>query len=102
MINMTDGLPWPWKAIAQTVMQFVLQAEVRRDLPAVSLDSSYSRDIQCVLDQPKKIQDLLNRIASRIEALASAHINQLGARTALEHSVHMFLRFVVYSTWCED
>ena len=102
LINMTDGLPWPWKAIPQTVMQFVLQAEVRRDVPYVSHHNSHSRDIQHVLDQPAKIKDLINRMLLESRHSLQHISTNSQARAALEHAVQMFLRFVAYSTRCGD
>ena len=37
MANMTDGLPWPLKALPQTLMQLIQQAEVR-DISSPSPD----------------------------------------------------------------
>ncbi|KAH7102222.1 hypothetical protein BKA62DRAFT_121534 [Auriculariales sp. MPI-PUGE-AT-0066] len=47
---MTDGAPWPWKAIPQTVLQFVSMTER-------------------ALSQPQKVQDLTDKISSRIALL---------------------------------
>ncbi|KAH7102229.1 hypothetical protein BKA62DRAFT_121758 [Auriculariales sp. MPI-PUGE-AT-0066] len=50
LANMTDGAPWPWKAIPQTVLQFVSMTER-------------------ALSQPQKVQDLTDKISSRIALL---------------------------------
>ena len=56
--------------------------------------------LQRLVDQPAKIQVLLNRVASRLGAIAAAHINQPATRTALEHSIQLFLKSVARATRC--
>ncbi|KAH7102762.1 hypothetical protein BKA62DRAFT_829043 [Auriculariales sp. MPI-PUGE-AT-0066] len=50
MVSMTEGLPWPWKAIPQTIIQFVDMVET-------------------LLDQPRKMQELINTIGLRVSFL---------------------------------
>ncbi|KAH7092875.1 hypothetical protein BKA62DRAFT_63983 [Auriculariales sp. MPI-PUGE-AT-0066] len=65
MANMTDGAPWPWKAIPQTILQFAKLVERSLDLPA-------------------KIHDLIREISQLIATLfnvrkeeSSAHQSEL-------------------------
>ncbi|KAH7092768.1 hypothetical protein BKA62DRAFT_66421 [Auriculariales sp. MPI-PUGE-AT-0066] len=65
MANMTDGAPWPWKAIPQTVLQF-------------------AKLVERSLDIPDKIHDLIREISQLIATLfnvrkedASPHQSEL-------------------------
>ncbi|KAH7098655.1 hypothetical protein BKA62DRAFT_773207 [Auriculariales sp. MPI-PUGE-AT-0066] len=65
MANMTDGAPWPWKAIPQTILQFAKLVERSQDLP-------------------DKIHDLIREISQLIATLfnirkqeASPHQSEL-------------------------
>ncbi|KAH7097259.1 hypothetical protein BKA62DRAFT_818193 [Auriculariales sp. MPI-PUGE-AT-0066] len=72
LANMTDGAPWPWKAIPQTMLQFT------------SL-------VERALDQPKKIQDIADKIAQRIASLLDISQNNGGHNTELDNYVESFL-----------
>ncbi|KAH7097041.1 hypothetical protein BKA62DRAFT_675362 [Auriculariales sp. MPI-PUGE-AT-0066] len=72
LANMTDGAPWLWKAIPQTMLQFT--ALVER-----------------ALDQPKKIQDIADKIAQRIASLLDISQNNGGHNTELDNYVESFL-----------
>ncbi|KAH7088671.1 hypothetical protein BKA62DRAFT_777160 [Auriculariales sp. MPI-PUGE-AT-0066] len=72
LANMTDGAPWPWKAIPQTMLQFT------------SL-------VERALDQPKKIQDIADKIAQRIASLLDISQNNGGHNTELDDYVESFL-----------
>ncbi|KAH7086658.1 hypothetical protein BKA62DRAFT_236119 [Auriculariales sp. MPI-PUGE-AT-0066] len=52
MANMTDGAPWPWKAIPQTVLQF-------------------AKLVERSLDIPDKIHDLIRMMSQRIAILCN-------------------------------
>ncbi|KAH7090090.1 hypothetical protein BKA62DRAFT_107409 [Auriculariales sp. MPI-PUGE-AT-0066] len=54
MANMTDGAPWPWKAIPQTVLQF-------------------AKLVERSLDIPDKIHDLIREISQLIATLFNVH-----------------------------
>ncbi|KAH7102005.1 hypothetical protein BKA62DRAFT_151430, partial [Auriculariales sp. MPI-PUGE-AT-0066] len=69
---MTDGAPWPWKAIPQTMLQFT------------SL-------VERAVDQPKKIQDIADKIAQRIASLLDISQNNGGHNTELDNYVESFL-----------
>ncbi|KAH7098663.1 hypothetical protein BKA62DRAFT_362273 [Auriculariales sp. MPI-PUGE-AT-0066] len=65
MANMTDGAPWPWKAIPQTLLQF-------------------AKLVERSLDLPDKVHDLIEKISQRIAILfnifkedASPHLSEL-------------------------
>ncbi|KAH7098644.1 hypothetical protein BKA62DRAFT_832381 [Auriculariales sp. MPI-PUGE-AT-0066] len=65
MANMTDGAPWPWKAIPQTILQF-------------------AKLVERSLDLPDKVHDLIKKISQRIAILfnvfkedASPHQSEL-------------------------
>ncbi|KAH7091830.1 hypothetical protein BKA62DRAFT_834803 [Auriculariales sp. MPI-PUGE-AT-0066] len=72
MANMTDGAPWPWKAIPQTLLQFT--AMVERSL-----------------DNPKKIQDLSDKIGRRITLLLNTCEKHGHSDDEIEHCVESFL-----------
>ncbi|KAH7108558.1 hypothetical protein BKA62DRAFT_25799 [Auriculariales sp. MPI-PUGE-AT-0066] len=72
LANMTDGAPWPWKAIPQTMLQFTTLAER-------------------ALDQPKKIQDIADKIAQRTASLLDISQNNAGHNTELDNYVESFL-----------
>ncbi|KAH7091827.1 hypothetical protein BKA62DRAFT_776206 [Auriculariales sp. MPI-PUGE-AT-0066] len=72
MANMTDGAPWPWKAIPQTLLQFT--AMVERSL-----------------DNPKKIQDLSDKIGWRIALLLNISEKHGRSDDQLERCVETFL-----------
>ncbi|KAH7097257.1 hypothetical protein BKA62DRAFT_774476 [Auriculariales sp. MPI-PUGE-AT-0066] len=72
LANMTDGAPWPWKAIPQTMLQFTTLVER-------------------ALDQPKKIQDISDKIAQRIASLLDISQNNGGHNTELDNYVESFL-----------
>ncbi|KAH7102214.1 hypothetical protein BKA62DRAFT_121188 [Auriculariales sp. MPI-PUGE-AT-0066] len=63
LANMTDGAPWPWKAIPQMMLQFASMVER-------------------ALDQPHKLQDLVGNIA-RILQLPRQPRSE-GTRTSYE------------------
>ncbi|KAH7099945.1 hypothetical protein BKA62DRAFT_659196 [Auriculariales sp. MPI-PUGE-AT-0066] len=69
---MTDGAPWPWKAIPQTVLQFTSMAER-------------------ALDQPQKVRDLTDRIARRISLLLNISQNKGSSNPELDAYVELFL-----------
>ncbi|KAH7090085.1 hypothetical protein BKA62DRAFT_776649 [Auriculariales sp. MPI-PUGE-AT-0066] len=73
MANMTDGAPWPWKAIPQTILQF-------------------AKLVERSLDIPDKIHDLIRMMSQRIAILcnvrkedASPHQSEL---TSFGHATH--------------
>ncbi|KAH7097953.1 hypothetical protein BKA62DRAFT_759567 [Auriculariales sp. MPI-PUGE-AT-0066] len=68
LANMTDGAPWPWKAIPQTLLQFAAMAERS-------------------LNQPKRIQGLVDKIAQRIGFLLSA--NRSGDSNNMELDIYI-------------
>ncbi|KAH7098962.1 hypothetical protein BKA62DRAFT_832154 [Auriculariales sp. MPI-PUGE-AT-0066] len=72
MANMTDGAPWPWKAIPQTLIQFT--AMVERSL-----------------DKPKKIQYLSDKIGWRIALLLNISEKHGRSDDQLERCVETFL-----------
>ncbi|KAH7091826.1 hypothetical protein BKA62DRAFT_776205 [Auriculariales sp. MPI-PUGE-AT-0066] len=72
MANMTDGAPWPWKAIPQTLLQFTTMVERS-------------------LDNPKKIQDLSDKIGWRIALLLNISEKHGRSDDQLERCVETFL-----------
>ncbi|KAH7102247.1 P-loop containing nucleoside triphosphate hydrolase protein [Auriculariales sp. MPI-PUGE-AT-0066] len=72
LANMTDGAPWPWKAIPQTVLQFTSMVER-------------------ALDQPQKVRDLTDRIARRIALLLNISQNKGVNNPELDAYVELFL-----------
>ncbi|KAH7097892.1 hypothetical protein BKA62DRAFT_674677 [Auriculariales sp. MPI-PUGE-AT-0066] len=72
LANMTDGAPWPWKAIPQTILQFTSMVER-------------------AIDQPQKVRDLTDRIARRIAFLLGVSQNKGGSDTELDICVEDFL-----------
>ncbi|KAH7098669.1 hypothetical protein BKA62DRAFT_362394 [Auriculariales sp. MPI-PUGE-AT-0066] len=72
LANMTDDAPWPWKAIPQTILQFIFMAER-------------------ALDQPRKIRVLTDKIVRRLEFLLSISQRSDGNKTELDICVEVFL-----------
>ncbi|KAH7099918.1 hypothetical protein BKA62DRAFT_772044 [Auriculariales sp. MPI-PUGE-AT-0066] len=72
LANMTDGAPWPWKAIPQTVLQFTSMVER-------------------ALDQPQKVRDLTDRIARRVSLLLNITRNKGSSNQELDAYVELFL-----------
>ncbi|KAH7098274.1 hypothetical protein BKA62DRAFT_375355 [Auriculariales sp. MPI-PUGE-AT-0066] len=72
LANMTDGAPWPWKAIPQTVLQFTSMVER-------------------ALDQPQKVRDLTDRIVRRTSLLLKINQNKGGSNSELDAYVELFL-----------
>ncbi|KAH7099941.1 hypothetical protein BKA62DRAFT_772066 [Auriculariales sp. MPI-PUGE-AT-0066] len=72
LANMTDGAPWPWKAIPQTVLQFTSMVER-------------------ALDQPQKVRDLADRIARRVSLLLNISQNKGSSNPELDAYVELFL-----------
>ncbi|KAH7101911.1 hypothetical protein BKA62DRAFT_756995 [Auriculariales sp. MPI-PUGE-AT-0066] len=72
LANMTEGAPWPWKAIPQTVLQF-------------------TAIVECTLKQSQKIEDLVDKIACRIALLLSISQKTGGGNREVDAHVEMFL-----------
>ncbi|KAH7088681.1 hypothetical protein BKA62DRAFT_793252 [Auriculariales sp. MPI-PUGE-AT-0066] len=72
LANMTDGAPWPWKAIPQTLLQFATMVERS-------------------LNQPKRIQGLVDKIAQRIGFLLSVNRSSDGNNMELDSYIEAFL-----------
>ncbi|KAH7099354.1 hypothetical protein BKA62DRAFT_806464 [Auriculariales sp. MPI-PUGE-AT-0066] len=70
--NMTDGAPWPWKAIPQTILQFASMVER-------------------ALSQHQAIHDLTDKIGRRVALLLGVSHNKSGSNTELDSYVECFL-----------
>ena len=89
LANMTDGLPWPLKAIPQTLMQLMRQAEVR-DIP-IAISASGLIQAQRALGNPTAIRGLFRKIGSRVKALKLQKLNEPCVRAVLDEPVQEFL-----------
>ncbi|KAH7102250.1 hypothetical protein BKA62DRAFT_122677 [Auriculariales sp. MPI-PUGE-AT-0066] len=72
LANLTEGAPWPWKAIPQIVLQFTSMVE-------------------SALVQPQRIHDLSDKIARRIAFLLSVSQSKGGSSSELDTCVESFL-----------
>ncbi|KAH7097255.1 hypothetical protein BKA62DRAFT_675243 [Auriculariales sp. MPI-PUGE-AT-0066] len=78
LANMTDGAPWPWKAIPQTLLQFATMVELF--------------NFGAALSQPaKRIHGLVDKIAQRIGFLLSVSRSGDGNNMELDSYIEAFL-----------
>ncbi|KAH7088675.1 hypothetical protein BKA62DRAFT_777162 [Auriculariales sp. MPI-PUGE-AT-0066] len=71
MANMTDGAPWPWKAIPQTLLQFTNAIELAKG-------------------QPQKVEELTDKIAQRIAFLLSVAQGHTDSNTEINTYIEVF------------
>ncbi|KAH7102009.1 hypothetical protein BKA62DRAFT_151484 [Auriculariales sp. MPI-PUGE-AT-0066] len=71
LANMTDGAPWPWKAIPQTLLQFTNAIELAKG-------------------QPQKVEELTDKIAQRIAFLLSVAQGHTDSNTEINTYIEVF------------